>query len=489
MKRLYIICLLLLAAISVSAQQNNLRTAYFLDGYTYNYKLNPAFAPERGFFAFPVLGRIGAGVETNLALSDFLYPTNDGNLAFFLDDSVNDDIFLNSLKDKNMLNSNVDLGIIAFGFRTGKAFHTFDISLKVNQNANLPKDLFSFAKIGTSNGNTAWNIGNLGIGANAYAEAAYGYSRSFGESLRVGARLKFLAGVARADVMIDRLDLSMSQEVWNVTAAGHADISGPLTVGTKDGGLVDYESISFPEELDEILDAFKTQKSYGFAADLGVSYEFLNYFTASLSLLDLGMISWNNTTTAEAPGSSWKFDGFGTISESTDFDKHFEQLGEDLMDMIQLKKTGDGLKKSYGLAATLHAGIEARAPFYERLSLGLLATHRFNGPYSWTEGRLSANLAPVNCISMAASYAISNFGSSLGGVLNFHFPGFNLFLGLDSFKPLLNVTPQFIPIDDTTTNLAFGINFSFGKPQGRFHALKQAKKDRKKQAESLSEEY
>ena len=43
-----------------------------------------------------------------------------------------------------------------------------------------------------------------------------------------------------------------------------------------------------------------------------------------------------------------------------------------------------------GLHATLHAGIEAEIPFYDRLSFGLLGTHRFNGAYSFTEGRLSA---------------------------------------------------------------------------------------------------
>ena len=54
MKRIFTIALAFVlsagAAVSVYAQQNNLRTAYFLDGYTYNYKLNPALAPERGFF-------------------------------------------------------------------------------------------------------------------------------------------------------------------------------------------------------------------------------------------------------------------------------------------------------------------------------------------------------------------------------------------------------------------------------------------------------
>ena len=49
MKRRYFLSfvLMLVSVVSLSAQQN-LRTAYFLDGYTYAYKMNPAFQGERG---------------------------------------------------------------------------------------------------------------------------------------------------------------------------------------------------------------------------------------------------------------------------------------------------------------------------------------------------------------------------------------------------------------------------------------------------------
>ena len=77
MKRISYISLavaLCLTSLSLSAQQN-LRSGYFLDGYTYKYKMNPAMAPNRDFFAMPLLGNVGIGMESNLGLSDFLYPT------------------------------------------------------------------------------------------------------------------------------------------------------------------------------------------------------------------------------------------------------------------------------------------------------------------------------------------------------------------------------------------------------------------------------
>ena len=379
-KIIYAIAAVMLASgsfIAANAQQSNLRTAYFLDGYTYRYKLNPSLAPERGFFAIPVLGNVGVGAESNLGVSNFYMPNQNGKLAFFLDNSVSDDQFLGGLKERNILNTNVNLNLFALGFRTGKSYHTLDVSLNANARSNLPKSLFSFAKVGTAGGNTSWLVNDLGVRSDNYAEIAYGYSRPIGENLRVGGRFKFLLGVLRSDVMIDQIELTMNRERWAAKADGHADISGAVSVGTVSGSnLIDYDSFQIPEDFNDLM----SKKSFGVALDLGASYDFLEYFTASLSLLDVGFISWNNTTTAVAPGKSWTFDGFGTIKTdgTTDFGEQFSQFGDDMLDMIQLEKTGDNQKMSKGLSATLHAGIEARMPFYQRLAFGLLATHRFD---------------------------------------------------------------------------------------------------------------
>ena len=106
MKRIiYIVAAFMMAGsffMTAYAQQSNLRSAYFLDGYTYRYKFNPSFAPERGFVSIPVLGNVGLGVESNLGVSNFYFPTQNGKLAFFLDDSVSDEQFMSGIKDRNI---------------------------------------------------------------------------------------------------------------------------------------------------------------------------------------------------------------------------------------------------------------------------------------------------------------------------------------------------------------------------------------------------
>ena len=67
-----IISAVLLASGLVSVAQN-LRSAYFTDGYLYRYELNPALENERNFIAIPALGNINFGVNGNLSMDDILY--------------------------------------------------------------------------------------------------------------------------------------------------------------------------------------------------------------------------------------------------------------------------------------------------------------------------------------------------------------------------------------------------------------------------------
>ena len=120
------------------------------------------------------------------------------------------------------------------------------------------------------------------------------------------------------------------------------------------------------------------------------------------------------------------------------------------------------------LSLTSHIGVEARIPSYQNLSFGLLGTYRFDGPYSWWEARASINFTPIRWFSITGNYAHSTYGGSYGAAFNLYLGGLNLFAGVDSFKPFLNMTPQYIPIDSMNTNLALGLNIAFGKYHGRF---------------------
>ncbi|MDE5634365.1 MAG: hypothetical protein K2I51_06845, partial [Muribaculaceae bacterium] len=58
-----------LAAAASGIQAQNTNSGYFLEGYTYRYQMNPAFANDRNFVSMPALGNINVSMNGTLHLS------------------------------------------------------------------------------------------------------------------------------------------------------------------------------------------------------------------------------------------------------------------------------------------------------------------------------------------------------------------------------------------------------------------------------------
>ena len=460
MKRIFCIVLAALALGFSATAQHNFRTGYFLDGYAYKHKLNPAFGNDRGYFAIPVAGFATAGVESNLSLSTLLYPTEDGGFTTFLSPTVSAADFMSKIQNDNPLNINADLSVFSLGFNAGKSFNTIDLSLKADARASVPGALFSWAK---QYGNHL-DLSSLNVNANARLELSYGYSRSIGEKVRFGFKLKFLAGLARAEYNMDDfiLDVNGDKLLANVHGTGHFTAPG-MTLMTEDGIV---NALNIPDYT-TIIDAALASRNLGGAIDLGISVDLLKWLTVSASVTDLGFINWtgtglsSNVNSVEYAASDFYVDPDG------DALAQLKSLGEELVDMASMRVTGEE-KLLEDLSMTTHVGIELRMPFWQRLSVGALGTYRFDGPHSWWEARGSVNLALFRWFSLSGNYAYSTYGESYGAAINFHPKGINLFVGVDSFAPALNMTPQYIPDASLNTNVAVGLNIAFGKYHGRF---------------------
>ena len=463
MKKLYVLlATILLACPSIFAQ--NFRTGYFLDGYMYKYQLNPAFQGERGFIALPVIGKVSAGVESNLGLSTLLYPAADGTLMTALHPDVSSEDFLSKIKKANPTNISTDINLLAFGFRAGKTYHTVDLSLQQKANMALPGDVFRFLKNGASDGYPTYDLSNLGISANVYAQAAYGFSVKIKNFMSLGFRAKLLMGVQSINTNFDALSLTLNSDQWSARANGDMYISS-----------IPAAYISGSSDLDLVneLMAAVNSPNYGLAFDFGVSFDILKHITLSASVLDVGYIGWKNISKYSMANRSWEFNGIENIpvtgaEGTTPTQAVLEDKLDELMNVFNVDSPEKLDMHKQKLGMTAMAGLELRLPFYNRLSFGALATHRFEGAYSWTEGRFSVNYAPFRWFSLAGNYALSTFGESYGAAVNFHPKGLNLFVGVDSFKPILNVTPQYIPIDEINTNVVVGLTFPFGKYNGRY---------------------
>lgn len=454
-----------------SSAQEALRSAYFLEGYNYRHELNPAFAPERNYVSFPVLGNLSLGFNSNVGLSTFLYPMN-GELATFMHPDVSASEFLGKLRNVNHIQQELDLTILSFGFRGFGGYNTFSLGVRENIGMSLPKDLFTFMKLGQDGTTSHYNFKNIGINANAMAEVAFGHSRQILPQLRVGAKLKFLLGVGDANIRISDMDVTLGDEKWSVRADGEMDIcagdglkvptyaeSGKHYDNPDDANLIDWDGLDY--------DKFGLS-GFGAAIDLGATYQLHPDLEISASVLDLGFVSWSNAVHAKTGTTTWEFDGFKDVAidknspnyETNKFDQQLENLGNDLEDAVEFHRLSDGGSRTSGIGATITVGAAYTAPFYRGLKGGLLFTQRIDGLHSWTEGRISANLIPVSFFDLSVNYALSTFGSSLGWIINIHPKGFNLFVGSDF--TFYKVTPQFVPVNNLNANVQFGINFTFG---------------------------
>ena len=163
------------------------------------------------------------------------------------------------------------------------------------------------------------------------------------------------------------------------------------------------------------------------------------------------------------------------IDQEMTVSEQLSEFGGGLVDLAALQVNSTDAKLLDMIGMTAHLGIELRMPFWKRLSVGLLGTARIDGKYSWYEGRASANLALFRCLSLTANYAYSTFGHNYGAALNFHPKGINLFVGIDSFAPLLDKNST-LPKYMMATNAVFGLDIAFGKYTGRYtKKVKEAK--------------
>lgn len=102
-------------AASIPATAQNTYSGYFIDGNLYRHQLNPAFANEYNYVAFPALGNLNLGMHGNLHVRDILYNVN-GKTTTFLNPGVDAATFLNSLSDRNKVGVDINIPILAGGF-------------------------------------------------------------------------------------------------------------------------------------------------------------------------------------------------------------------------------------------------------------------------------------------------------------------------------------------------------------------------------------
>ena len=378
-----------LLTMGVAIQAQELNSAYFTQDYKYRHDLNPAFDNDQGYVSIPILGNFNVKMQGNLGVKDFLFQnpaTGKYDRTFMHPDVRYGDAMSGFNSGANKITTDIGLTLLSVGFKGFKGYNTIELRERTSVGVQLPYELFDFAK---NLRNDNYQFGTIGVNAVSFAELALGHSHQINKDLRVGAKLKLLMGVGRAELKVDGMQANLTGDKW-MLASGTAE------------GEISLKGIQIPNKTDEYKNGTSYQHAdlgnidvdgggiggFGLGIDLGAEYRIMDGLKVSAAIIDLGFINWSNNILLSQKSGKFEFDGFhdlavkdeGAAPGST-FSEQRDNYADQFTDFVNLQNKGDQGSKSTTLAATANVGVEYQLPMYKPLSFGLLGQHHFNGDF------------------------------------------------------------------------------------------------------------
>ncbi len=456
-----------MALVAGGAMAQGLNSAYYTNDYKFRHTMNPAFGNDQNYVSVPALGNVNVALHGNFGYEDVVMDNplygkgSDKKMTTFMHPDISVGDALDGFSTgNNRIVGNVGLTILSAGFKAFGGYNTVELNSKTSFGVSLPYELFAFAK---NIGNNTYNIGDINMNAQSYAELAFGHSRQIDERLRVGAKVKLLFGVARGDVEFKNVTADLaSNDKWTISGDAKANMSLKGFAYKSKEHEYKNESKGTYETVNDMNVDGAGLGGFGLAFDLGGVYKIDDDWTVNAAVLDLGFISWSNNVQASNHMKSFEFDGFRDLAvkegRGETFDDKADTYGDQLADFANLTDDGDQGGRTTGIGATINVGCEYNLPVYRPITFGLLSSTRINGPYSWTEGRLSANWVPLSWIDGGVSFAVNSFTASMGWVLNIHPKGYNFFIGMDHL--LGSMSKEAIPLSSNASiNLGMSVTW------------------------------
>lgn len=451
-----------LSAVTTVAVAQAPNSSYFTEGFVYRHDMNPAFGNEQNYIAIPAIGSINAKTMGNFGYEDVvrdnpLYPSQSSKKKTTFLNPYIDDPLSGFNSGWNRVGAQADIAVLSSGFKAFGGYNTVEINSRTTVNVKLPYEVLEFA---TNMGNDNYDIGDIYANGQSFVELNFGHSHNIGKNWRVGAKLKFLFGIADADVQMKDAKAYLTGDTWTINADAQAHMSMKGFKYKSKQKEYKTESRGTYDHIDDVDVDGGGIGGFGMAVDLGAVYTMENW-QFSAALMDLGFISWSNDMYATNREKTFTFDGFHDIGVHRDenpIDDPGKSYGDQLSDFYNLQDQGDQDSRTTGIGARMNFGVSYTLPKYDKLSFGLLSATRFLGKHSWTEGRLSANWAPLKWLDGNVNVAVNTYTASFGWLVNVHPKGFNFFVGMDHL--IGKVSNEMIPLSSNAA-LSLGFNVLF----------------------------
>ena len=452
MKKLIVPILIAMLSARVSAQTS--LSLYYMESVPQSSALNPARAPRGNVFVGLHGTNISMRTETKIKMSQ-LFQKTDGQWHFITEREFDYKKINRRFKKGARLNEQLSIGLINFGWRKDDSYLTFDLNTRIEAGATLPSGLFKILDNGMPDGSRR-NFKSLRVCTQAYHELAFGYSLKLDKQLSVGAKIKYLSGIAAARTRIKKFEATSSLDALNINVNGKFDMSLPVQISPKDDGTVSIDSIEMKdlatgEIIARSLPGFHNP---GVAADIGAEYKIDERFKVSGSITDLGLIVWTKDLNNIKVKNSYRYSGvnieFDEFFDGIEFADKFDEIGDTLKNSFAAHASNKMFVT--GTRPNLYIGGEY-TPF-RFMTVGVVSRTTFWLHNMTQNFNFTLNMKPFTYVSV-----MNGFNIDLKGCLTADF-GFSVNMGVVQYYFMANGLPIFyrhITIDGEKTIVPYNL--------------------------------
>jgi len=444
--------------------QNN--TLYLMPSIPQANQLNPALRhPCRIYIALPVISSVRQSTRnTGFGFHDAIHTGTGAQSGTYYLDIDNLDKKMGRM---NYLLGNSDVDLLGLGLEIGEWYFTLGISNHAVMQVAYPHDVVSL-KDGNWDVNSGTpipiNLNNIGVDATAWNSIGVSASKEFGEGLRIGARVKYLNGMANVNTRKSTIELNTTPDPITLDAKVNYKVNSsvPVTLGFGSNGLVN--NVDFTPALHNLVGNYIFNGNRGLAIDGGLVYDLDEATQLSASFTDLGFIWWT--------GNVNNFTGNGSfIFEGIDIDQYISNpnqgdLLEALRDSLLNSFTASADTKSYVTATpvNIYGGITRQ--LMPNLKAGAMTWIEINSMQVRPSLTFSLNFTPFNAFAASLSYTLMNRKfDQIGAGLAFGNRGAQFYILTDNIPVRFtkDVSTSLIwPYNARMLCLRFGLNLFFG---------------------------
>lgn len=462
----------MLAAIVYDAAAQNSQVLYYMN-LPQRHFLNPALRPSNSLYiGLPALSGINLNVNNNFVNFSDVFMNSGDSVISILHPDYDISRFVAKIRDIDAIEPEAVVQLFGLGFNAGKDLYIFlDINERVAANVALPGDLLRLAFEGNEQfvGNKV-DLSSLRGSAIWYREAGLGFSKNFGENLRIGMKGKLLMGMASASIDNRSLGITINDDYTHTFDADlMVNLSAPVTVYVN--GQNKLDSIAFDDSrfnnTSGIIDYLLDFSNFGLGLDIGAEYSFSDRLKISASITDLGYIKWKKDISNLQAESQFTFSGIDML-EVYNGNMTFDSLGQELLDSLKnslyLTETATQFTTNLPFGITVGGSYNLTKSF----SVGLLSYTRIIGKQIREALTVSANLNLGNAFSTTLAYTAANGRyDNLGAGIAFRAGWFQIYILADRIPVTWNkiITSNSkipVPVSWNTVHARLGMNMAFG---------------------------